>query len=446
MLITQFCYSDEFENYMISQFGANTTRPENNLVNDFYRGILGRLPDDGGFNAWLQQMREAQCAGADAVKNLSYQIAESFVQSAEYNTPTQPACTQYTEDLYNAILRRGADCDGFNDWVQQCEMVDRLSILKAFTDSPEFQTRVIVVIDAGCAPNPQIAVAGGIAVVTDQSSPDNKAHLQVININNLNEPLVLGELDTNIPAFYGVALNNTATMAVVAAGYQGIIVVDLRDPARPVVIGIYDTPGCAYGVTLNSAGTIAYVADGTAGLMILNLSNPRSPSLIGSLPTSGVCNDVELSGSVACLLNQQGSMQTVDVTNPSAPVIKGTIGLNGAGHAIAVDNNEVAVLSQTTNDLLEIIDITNPEQPVAEGYAVVTSQAGTAKGIDLANGVACVAAGSEGLKCYTIGSAPLLHYIVPVPGGAYDVTVNGNYAYVTGNPAKVSIIDLDLPY
>jgi hypothetical protein len=208
------------------------------------------------------------------------------------------------------------------------------------------------------------------------------------------------------------------------------------------VIGSYDTPGMAYGVILNDSGTIAYVADGTAGLQILSLSNPRAPVLLGVLPTNGIWNDVELSGSVACLLNQQGSMQTVDVTIPYAPSIKGTIGLNGAGHAIAVDNTKVAVLSQTTNDLLEIIDIANPGQPVYEGYAVVTSKSGTAKGIDLTNGVAYIAGGSEGLKCYTIVSAPLLNYIVPVFGGAYDVSVNSIYAYVTGNPANVSIIEL----
>ena len=39
MLITSFAYSPEFTAYMTSLFGPDTTRPENNLLNDLYRGI-----------------------------------------------------------------------------------------------------------------------------------------------------------------------------------------------------------------------------------------------------------------------------------------------------------------------------------------------------------------------------------------------------------------------
>ena len=73
MLITAFAYCDEFKEYMTTQFGADTTRPENNMLNDLYRGFLNRFPDDGGFNSWLTQMRQAQCTGQAAVRDLSYQ-------------------------------------------------------------------------------------------------------------------------------------------------------------------------------------------------------------------------------------------------------------------------------------------------------------------------------------------------------------------------------------
>jgi len=150
MLITQFAYSAEFQAYLSNQFGADTTRPENNMVNDFYRGILGRLPDDGGFNAWLQQMRLAQCSGAQAVKDLSYQISLLFVQSQEYTNRNRNN-TQYIEDLYNAILRRGGDCAGFQAWITVLNGgMPREQVLQFFTNSTEFQTRVDAVIAAGC--------------------------------------------------------------------------------------------------------------------------------------------------------------------------------------------------------------------------------------------------------------------------------------------------------
>jgi len=150
MLITQFAYSDEFKQYMSTLFGPDTTRPENNMVNDFYRGFLGRFPDDGGYNLWLDQMRQAQCKGAAAVQELSYKLALSFVQSAEYKERERNN-VEYVEDLYNAILRRGADCDGFNAWVRNLDAsMSREEMLKLFTQSKEFQSRVDAVIEAGC--------------------------------------------------------------------------------------------------------------------------------------------------------------------------------------------------------------------------------------------------------------------------------------------------------
>jgi hypothetical protein len=158
MLITNFAYSEEFGLYTMNIFGAEPTRPENNLVNDLYRGFLNRFPDTGGFNHWLKNnpsmnMRSAQCSGGGAVRDLTYQIALAFVQSDEY-TNRHRNNSQYVEDLYNGILKRGADPAGYIHWVNLLEngTYNRAQMLSEFTNSPEFQTRVQAVIDAGCLP------------------------------------------------------------------------------------------------------------------------------------------------------------------------------------------------------------------------------------------------------------------------------------------------------
>ena len=112
MLISQFAYSDEFKLYIEGLFGSEAMRPENNLVNDLYRGFLNRFPETGGFNGWVALMRGAQCTGQQAVRDLSYQIALGFVQCPEYGLRNRNN-SEYVEDLYNGILRRGADPGGF---------------------------------------------------------------------------------------------------------------------------------------------------------------------------------------------------------------------------------------------------------------------------------------------------------------------------------------------
>jgi len=149
--LNYFVYSAEFELYMEGIFGVGTTEPENNLVNDFYRGILGRLPDTGGFNGYLGLMRAAQCTGAQQVRDLSNQIALGFIQSAEYGLRGRTD-SQYVEDLYDAILHRGALPLEVNYWLNYLTTSTREQALQFFTDSPEFQIRVQEVIDVGCLP------------------------------------------------------------------------------------------------------------------------------------------------------------------------------------------------------------------------------------------------------------------------------------------------------
>jgi hypothetical protein len=149
--LNYFVYSPEFNAYMTGIFGVSAARPENNLVNDFYRGILNRLPDTVGFNGYLGLMRTAQCTGAQQVRDLSNQIALGFIQSAEYGLRARTN-SQYVEDLYDAILRRGALPAEVSYWVTFLNAATREETLPFFTGSPEFQTRVQTVIDAGCLP------------------------------------------------------------------------------------------------------------------------------------------------------------------------------------------------------------------------------------------------------------------------------------------------------
>lgn len=154
IVLNFFVFSPEFNTYMTGIFGVSVARPENNLVNDFYRGILSRTPDTVGFNYWLGLMRAAQCAGsAQQIRDLSYQIASFFVSSAEYVLRGRTN-NQYVEDLYDGIMRRSAAPSEVNFWVGGLDSatMTRDQALQFFTNSPEFQLRVQEVIDAGCLP------------------------------------------------------------------------------------------------------------------------------------------------------------------------------------------------------------------------------------------------------------------------------------------------------
>jgi hypothetical protein len=73
-------------------------------------------------------------------------------------------------------------------------------------------------------------------------------------------------------------------MAYVADGRGGLIIIDISNPAEPVITGVYDTPDYANNVWID--GQLAYVADGDGGVQILEVSDPSSPILHANIETS----------------------------------------------------------------------------------------------------------------------------------------------------------------
>jgi uncharacterized repeat protein (TIGR02543 family) len=144
-----FVYDPAYASYVTGVLGMSITRPENNLVNDLYRGFLNRLPDTTGFNAQLSVMRAAQASGAAAVRSTTLAIALNFAGGPEYALRARTN-TQFIEDCYNGILRRGALAPEIQSWVTLLNNdASRSEVLTGFVSSPEFQARVNQVIAAG---------------------------------------------------------------------------------------------------------------------------------------------------------------------------------------------------------------------------------------------------------------------------------------------------------
>lgn len=156
-VLCQFIFSPEFEEFMRRLFGDTSVRTEINMVGDFYRGMLGRLSDKGGFCYWLSQFRTAQCQGSEAVRRAADAISKLFLNSKEYSDRNRNH-EQYVLDLYCAFLRRGVDLPGLRYWVEQLNRgaLTREQVRQAFVAAPEFQGRVGDVIADGCNNEPCI--------------------------------------------------------------------------------------------------------------------------------------------------------------------------------------------------------------------------------------------------------------------------------------------------
>ena len=151
--LAEFLFSPEFRSFTQAIFGPQTVRAEIDMVTDFYRGLLARLPDDSGFGFWRDKFRAAQCQGAAAVTAQVEAISSAFALSGEYAARAR-GNAQYVGDLYNGFLRRGGDLAGVQFWIgtltRPANPLTREGLRVEFKNSPEFQARVNALIQQGC--------------------------------------------------------------------------------------------------------------------------------------------------------------------------------------------------------------------------------------------------------------------------------------------------------
>lgn len=151
VVLSSFMFSPEFAVFTEAIFGRASTRKEIDTVVDFYRGLLGRVADDGGFAFWLAKFRTAQCSGAAAVTVQVESISSQFATGGEYAGRNRTNA-QYVGDLYNAFLRRGGDLAGVQFWIAEIASGRRTreKVRQDFVATPEFSARVATVISQGC--------------------------------------------------------------------------------------------------------------------------------------------------------------------------------------------------------------------------------------------------------------------------------------------------------
>ena len=119
-VMSSFLFSPEFTTTMNAAFPGQTARAETYLALNLYGGLLRRLAETGGYTYWIGQFRAAQCnaSPAAAVTATIGSVSSQFVASTEY-AARATSNSQYVDDLYYALLQRGAETAGYNYWVGQ---------------------------------------------------------------------------------------------------------------------------------------------------------------------------------------------------------------------------------------------------------------------------------------------------------------------------------------
>jgi hypothetical protein len=124
--------------------------------------------------------------------------------------------------------------------------------------------------------------------------------------------------------------------AYAAAGNSGLLIFDVRNPARPRLHGFYDGAGDTRSIHVD--GQHAFVMDRTFGLSVFDVSDPVQPRRVGGNPNVGdleatsVATDVTAAGDKLYVLAGERGLFVMDLfqalrLEPASSQVPGTFGL-----------------------------------------------------------------------------------------------------------------------
>lgn len=177
----------------------------------------------------------------------------------------------------------------------------------------------------------------------------------------------------NTTAQSAVELCVTNQLAFLAQGNAGFSILSVSNPAAPVLLGSYDTPGYAYAVQV--AGSLAYVADNSA-LRIFSVTNPAAPALVGTYSATSAVTDVVIRSNLAFIAANNAGLLILNVSNPAAPTLVGSYGTNLSPRFLALSGDYAYLTSLPPTQGpggnprvggMLIVNIANPAQPWEAG-------------------------------------------------------------------------------
>lgn len=298
---------------------------------------------------------------------------------------------------------------------------------------------------------------------------DGPAGVHIVDVSDTSNPVMLGSIDTP---------GNARRLAIqedtlyVADGDGGVQVIDVTIPNAPEIIteivlpytweldlyggdlivgtddGVYSI-GIGAGMTdfsyaypnafdlfnvsdVRVKGDVAYLACGTAGLATVDISNPSNPILLDSQTASGAnIIKLDVDGRYAHLLADNG-VYVYDISDPTNIVSAGGIG--GGGLTDIYVRGQIQFVSFTGG--LAIVNASNPAAPTILSNNALPTTNLTAVWVQGQHVylVDDIGAAGNGFLIYSVKdyTAPVLTDTQPRDSHHYDVYVDGDFAYLGG--------------
>ncbi|KCZ71650.1 hypothetical protein ANME2D_02386 [Candidatus Methanoperedens nitroreducens] len=356
--------------------------------------------------------------GLDLKSNYLYVASTKRFTILDISNPAKPAVVSYIEPS----IVKGAE-------IRDVKVKDNYAFLAAsgagilvIDISNKKKPSLVATLKLGGYNRPWRLTVSGNYLYTAVGS-DNR--LYVIDITSPANPSIKGSWSANAGTntFSGVAVKGK--YAYVTEYHNGVHVVDISNPAKPV--GVAKLMGMDAN-DIKILGNYAYVSVRYQGFNIIDISNPTSIKIVGKgAEIPGYIEGIFPTSKYTFLAAESkgfGIYSTSDVTKPKLAV---QIPVVGGSHSIAVKGNYMYIGAH--NDGVWVIDISNPANPVEVAYV---NYAGRSEDIDIQGNYLFTAADWGGLNIIDISNPTNPVMLTKDYGDHIDgVIADGDYVYTS---------------
>lgn len=173
--------------------------------------------------------------------------------------------------------------------------------------------------------------------------------LRVFQVKGPDELIVVGNL--SIPGLVHCFELLGSGTAIVATHHQGVLIVDISDPAQPTQTSRLTLPLQLEGSSVRDIlvdGKRAYLSQGISGVNIVDIGLPQSPEVLQLLDTPGYASTMALHDDLLFIADAQKGLFIIDVKDPerALPVGSLNVPIRISELAVAADGLLVSSLNR----------------------------------------------------------------------------------------------------
>ncbi len=266
--------------------------------------------------------------------------------------------------------------------------------------------------------------------------------ISLMSMNASSEPLAAEPASRIVTTVEtpGVAKCVTVEGRYAYVGYRGgMSVYDLADPASPELVDDLDF-GDAYVNEIKVIGDRAYLAAGFNGVIVVDLSNAAHPKQLSEHGKLGEVTGIDVHGTKVYVTSGTGLITLESNRNGILTVLKQRS--TGLAQCVQFVNDSIFVSRRRYG--LSIFE------PLDNHHAKDVSDTRTADeafGLEIVGNFAYICDQDTGFTTMDISETRWPRYLstVELPGFAYRVDVEGTRAYVASTKAGIHVIDVHDP-